>query len=78
MDLEDLVQRARAVARCPVCVGFGISTPEHVRAVSRIADGVVVGSALVSAIAEQTTDHQRVVRARELVKQLAAATCREG
>lgn len=73
-DLEDLVRQARAVARCPVCVGFGISTPEHVRAVARLADGVVVGSALVSTMAEESSDHGRLRRALELVRSLAAAT----
>ena len=31
----------------PLCVGFGVSRPEHVRALSAVADGVIVGSALV-------------------------------
>jgi tryptophan synthase alpha chain len=38
--------------RVPVCVGFGISTPEQARAVALAADGVVVGSAIVKVIAE--------------------------
>jgi tryptophan synthase alpha chain len=33
-----------------VCVGFGVSTPEHVAAVGRLADGVAVGSAIVRTI----------------------------
>jgi tryptophan synthase alpha chain len=36
----------------PICIGFGISTPEHVRKVAPVADGVIVGSALVRRIAE--------------------------
>ncbi|MEY3772378.1 MAG: tryptophan synthase subunit alpha, partial [Verrucomicrobiota bacterium] len=35
----------------PVCVGFGVSTAAHVRAIAKVADGVVVGSALVNVIA---------------------------
>jgi tryptophan synthase alpha chain len=54
-DLATFIQRARAVARTPLAVGFGISTPEQARAVGRQADGVIVGSALVNAV-EQTTD----------------------
>lgn len=46
-DLSDLVARVRAVTPLPVAVGFGISTPEHAAAVARIAEGVVVGSAVV-------------------------------
>ena len=45
--LESLVSRVRDATALPVAVGFGISTPEHVAAVARIADGIVVGSALV-------------------------------
>jgi tryptophan synthase alpha chain len=40
----------RLVTTKPVCVGFGVSTPEQVAAVGRIADGVAVGSAIVRAI----------------------------
>jgi hypothetical protein len=36
----------------PVCVGFGVSTPEQVAAVARLADGVIVGSAIVRQIEE--------------------------
>ncbi len=39
-------------AQAPVCVGFGISTPEQARAVAMAADGVIVGSAIVRIIAE--------------------------
>ena len=50
--LEAQVREARAASRLPVAVGFGISRPEHVRAVSAFADGVVVGSALVRLVEE--------------------------
>ena len=42
------VTRVRSHTRLPVAVGFGISRPEHVRAVWEVADGAVVGSAIVS------------------------------
>ena len=45
------VERLRLHASKPIAVGFGISTPEHVRNVARHADGVIVGSALIEAIA---------------------------
>ncbi len=44
------VARLRAHSTKPLAVGFGISTPEHVRTVARLADGVIVGSALIDAI----------------------------
>lgn len=46
-DFESKVAAIKQASRMPVVVGFGISTPDHVRTVCRLADGVVVGSALV-------------------------------
>ncbi len=51
-DLPDTVHRLREASTLPVCVGFGVSTPEQAAAVARIADGVVVGSAIVRAAGE--------------------------
>lgn len=51
-DIGERVVAIRAHTELPVVVGFGISRPEHVEAVGRVADGVVVGSALVNVIAE--------------------------
>ena len=48
-ELPSTVARLRRATTMPICVGFGISRPEHARAVGAIADGVVVGSALVAA-----------------------------
>jgi tryptophan synthase alpha chain len=47
VELEDSVARVRKATTLPLAVGFGISTPAQARAVARMADGVVVGSALV-------------------------------
>lgn len=48
-ELPAVIARLRSVTSLPVCVGFGISTPEQARSVAELADGVVVGSALVRA-----------------------------
>ena len=48
----ELAERVRHVTAMPLALGFGISRPEHVRAVGAIADAAVVGSALVNVIAE--------------------------
>lgn len=53
-DLAEAVARIREKIDLPVAVGFGISKPEHVQEVGSLADGVVVGSALVKVI----EDHQ--------------------
>lgn len=49
-DLGDLIARVREHTSVPVCVGFGISTPEQARQVGALADGVIVGSACVKTI----------------------------
>jgi len=46
-DLEAFVGRVRKLATQPLCVGFGISTPEQARQVARISDGVIVGSRII-------------------------------
>jgi tryptophan synthase alpha chain len=46
------VERVRKASGLPVAVGFGIKTPEVAAAIARVADGVVVGSALVDEVAE--------------------------
>ena len=46
-DLEAFVTRVRRETHKPLCVGFGISTPEQAGRVARIADGVIVGSRLI-------------------------------
>jgi tryptophan synthase alpha chain len=48
--LGELIARVRDHTAVPVCVGFGISTPEQAKQVGSVADGVIVGSACVKAI----------------------------
>jgi len=48
-DLAPTIERLRRATTLPICVGFGISTGEQAAAVGKLADGVVVGSALVQA-----------------------------
>jgi tryptophan synthase alpha chain len=49
-DVGGLVARIRRLTALPVCVGFGVSTPEHARQVAAVADGVIVGSAIVTIV----------------------------
>lgn len=49
-DLGALINRVRAHTSAPVCVGFGIGTPEQAQQVGQLADGVIVGSACVKMI----------------------------
>jgi len=48
-SLPETIARLRSTTTLPICVGFGISTPAQARSVGNLADGVVVGSALVRA-----------------------------
>jgi tryptophan synthase alpha chain len=67
---EEMVRRIRAVSPLPIALGFGISTPEHVREVGRWADAAVVGSALVSVIAEAGPSRDLTTRVEEYVRWL--------
>jgi len=49
-EAVDLLRRVKAVTRLPACAGFGIATPEQAAAVGAVADGVIVGSALVDLV----------------------------
>ena len=72
-DVEKKVREIRRYTKTPVAVGFGIATPEDARAVARIADGVIVGSALVKIIAEG--NHAAVAnRLTSFTRSLKAAT----
>jgi tryptophan synthase alpha chain len=72
-DLEAEVRRVRGQSDIPVCVGFGVSTPEQARAIAAYADGVAVGSALVDRIAAAATPAAAVESAAAFVAELKAA-----
>jgi tryptophan synthase alpha chain len=71
-ELPQTVRRARrAAGALPVAVGFGIATPETARQAARVADGIVVGSALMHAAEREGTQRERCVE--RLVRELVAA-----
>ena len=53
--ISGAVQRIKGHTKLPVCVGFGVKTAEHARAIGASADGVVVGTAIVNQIASSLT-----------------------
>jgi len=70
-DLADFLGRVKASTKIPTAVGFGISTPEQVKAVAPHADGVIVGSAIVLEIerhAEQLRDPEQSAEAVQKIK----------
>lgn len=62
-EIESHIARIRKESETPVSVGFGISTPEEASAVSRFADGVIVGSAIVRRVEEPAEDLRAYLRA---------------
>lgn len=72
-SLGERVAAIRACTELPVAVGFGISTPEQASEVAQHADAVVVGSAIVNAIAHASADPQMAERASEFVRPLVRA-----
>jgi tryptophan synthase alpha chain len=75
-DLGAAIQRIRAETDKPIAVGFGISTPAHVRAVSEVADGVIVGSAIVSLLERERGRSDAVAAAGDFVASLKHAARR--
>jgi tryptophan synthase alpha chain len=60
-SLIDNVGWLREQTPLPICIGFGISTPEHVKHLAPVADGLIVGSAVVRRIAEAATKPREAV-----------------
>jgi tryptophan synthase alpha chain len=74
-ELIDNVSWLRTQTPLPICIGFGISTPEHVRRLAPAADGLIVGSAIVRRLAAADTQPRDKVLAdvASYAAELAAA-----
>ena len=68
--IEKEVRAVREVSDVPVCVGFGVSTPEHAARIAAFADGVVVGSAIVDRIERAASPDAAVEAAAAFVEEL--------
>lgn len=77
-ELSDLVTLIRGKTDRPIAVGFGISQPDHVREVCRVADGAIVGSAVVRVIAEAEDEADAIERATAFARQLASGKMAAG
>jgi tryptophan synthase alpha chain len=73
-QVEAAVARIRKATALPIAVGFGVKTPAHAAEIARIADAVVVGSAIVGHIAEKAGDPALAASVVELCRSLAAST----
>lgn len=72
-DLVAKVTWLRERTSLPICIGFGISRVEHVKLLAPVADGLIVGSAIVRKLAEHRDPSAGVQAVRELAEQLMAA-----
>ena len=75
-QLRDQIARLRRMTDLPLCVGFGVSKPEHVRELKELADGVIVGSALVKRLEAAAAPDGRaraLAEVRKLVADLSGA-----
>jgi len=72
-SIEPLVRRMRAITSAPLAVGFGVSSPEQAGAVAQMADGVVVGSAIMRLIEQQAGPEPLEAFARSLRQGMAPA-----
>lgn len=76
---EDIIQnihKLKQMTSIPVAVGFGVSTPEHARMIGSVADGVIVGSAIVKEIEKHTNQplEKLVVSVGEFIEKLISGT----
>lgn len=62
-DWQQTVRQLKLITTKPICVGFGISTPAQAAAVARVADGVIVGSALIRAMEPCVGQRRQLLRA---------------
>lgn len=65
------IQKAQKVSAVPICVGFGVSTPAQVKAMAAVADGVIVGSAIVQKISQHAGQSNLVAQVSKFVINLA-------
>jgi len=72
-DIQENVKKLKKVSASPVAVGFGVATPEDAAQVSKMADGVIVGSAIVKRIASLRQDSAMVRQVAEFVRSLKSA-----
>jgi tryptophan synthase alpha chain len=71
--IQHNIGKLKKVSAAPVAVGFGVSTPEDAAQVSKVADGVIVGSAIVKRIASHQQDPEMMWHVAEFVGFLKSA-----
>ena len=72
-DLKENIRIIKSYTKKPVCVGFGISRPEHIAGVFRITDGAIVGSALIKLIHDNLGQPDLIKKAGRFIQGLAGS-----
>jgi tryptophan synthase alpha chain len=72
-EVKKDVERIRKVTKLPLAIGFGISTPEQAKEIANYADGVVVGSALVKMIADNSQQSDLVALVSQYAREMKKA-----
>lgn len=72
-ELLDKVAWLRERTKVPVCIGFGISRKEHVEKLAPVADGIIVGSAIVRRVTEVPDPNESLAGVEELARELISA-----
>lgn len=72
-DVSGMIEEARKVTKTPCAIGFGISNPKTAKEMAAVADGVIVGSAIVKLVEEHGTDSVKPVG--EFVRSMKEAIC---
>lgn len=72
-ELEGDVKRIKSFTNKPLCVGFGISTPEQAKEISLFADGVIIGSAIVKIIQDNINSPDMIARVGNFVSSFTRA-----
>ncbi|MCA9408759.1 MAG: tryptophan synthase subunit alpha [Candidatus Omnitrophica bacterium] len=70
VDFMSHVKKAQRLTKKPICVGFGVSTPQQVQKIAQSADGVIVGSAIINQILQQKGKKDLVKNTAQFVRRL--------
>ena len=75
-SIKKNMQRIKKISSKPVCVGFGVSTPAQVKAISAFSDGVIVGSAIIKIIEKNL--NSKITMIREIISFIGKLKGRQG
>jgi tryptophan synthase alpha chain len=66
--LPDFIARVKARTDKPIGIGFGVSTPKQAKEISELADGVIIGSAIINSVEKAKTEEDQVKNVSEFIR----------